>query len=145
MSRSKRIIEDTKDAIMKMKEKQGIHVLNTADKINMASLSVQRISMNVEVKQTKIISFATQKNTIKSQIKSARIFTLIVCPTYDETNIHWRRVVTLMNHHAELSKKMASLTKDKDLSQSVQQNIPTQCDGEDSFVLAIHFHQHHPK
>ena len=66
---------------VKRKEKQGLHALNTADKINMASLSVQKICMNVEVKQTRILSFATQENTIKSQIESSRQLALIVCPT----------------------------------------------------------------
>ena len=44
---------------------------NTTEKINMASLSVQQMRMNVEIKQTKLLSFATQDASIQSQIDSA--------------------------------------------------------------------------
>ena len=53
MPRAKRRIIDTKDAIIKRKGNQSLHALNTVDKINMASLYVQIMCMNIELKQTK--------------------------------------------------------------------------------------------
>ena len=95
-------------------EKKGLHALNTADKINLASLSVQRIRMNVEVKQTKLLSYSTQEASIKSQINSAQKIALIVCPVYDEDHLVWKRVMSLMSQQEELGKKMSALTDDDD-------------------------------
>ena len=113
-SRSKRRLEDSLSVTQERKSKQGLHALNTAEKISIANLSVQQVRMNVEVKQTKLLSYAAQENSIKSQIESARQLALIVCPTYNENNPHWKRLLDLMKQHSDLSSKMASLTDDSD-------------------------------
>ena len=75
-------------------------MLNTSDKIGMASLYLQRMHMKVEVKQMNFLSFATHNASLKSQIEPARQLALIVCPTYCEENVHWKRVIKLMSQHA---------------------------------------------
>ena len=42
-SRAKRRLEDSKNAAEARMEKRGLHALNTTDKINLATLSVQQI------------------------------------------------------------------------------------------------------
>ena len=70
--------------------------------------------MNVEVGQTKLLSYATQESSLKSQIDSAQKIALIVCPEYDENHFVWKRVMRLMSEQEELGKQMAELTKDDD-------------------------------
>ena len=69
-SRAKQRMEDSKNAAEKIKGKRGSHALNTSDKINIMTLSVQRISMDVEVKQIIVLSHASQDSSLKSQIDS---------------------------------------------------------------------------
>ena len=95
-SRVKRRLEYSMNAAEARMEKRGLHALNTTDKINLATLSVQRIQMNVEVCQTKLLSYATQESSLKSQIDSAQKIALIVCPEYDENHFVWKRVMHLM-------------------------------------------------
>ena len=71
-SRGKRRLEDSKHASEARKENRGLHALNTTNKITIATLSVQQICMNVEVKQTKLLSYATQGSSLKSQIDAAQ-------------------------------------------------------------------------
>ena len=108
----KRRIEDSKNTAELRKEKRGLHALSTSDKINLATLSVQRTRMNVEVKQTKLLTYSTQDASLKAQIDSAQKLALIICPTYDENHMVWRRVHTLMEEHAQLGKKMKELSDD---------------------------------
>ena len=68
--------------------------------------------MNVEVKQTKLLTYSTQDASLKAQIDSAQKLALIICPTYDENHMVWRRVHTLMEEHAQLGKKMKELSDD---------------------------------
>ena len=60
--------------------------------------------MNVEVKQTRFLSYATQDSFLKSQIDSTHKLAVIVCPTYDEIHIAWQRAHTLMAQHEQLGK-----------------------------------------
>ena len=108
----KRRIEDSKNTAELRKEKRGLHALSTSDKINLATLSVQRTRMNVEVKKTKLLTYSTQDASLKAQIDSAQKLALIICPTYDENHMVWRRVHTLMEEHAQLGKKMKELSDD---------------------------------
>jgi len=108
----KRRIEDSKNTAELRKEKRGLHALSTSDKINLATLSVQRTRMNAEVKQTKLLTYSTQDASLKAQIDSAQKLALIICPTYDENHMAWRRVHTLMEEHAQLGKKMKELSDD---------------------------------
>ena len=94
------------------KARSGLHYLNTADKINYASLTVQRRRMDVEVKQTKLLSFATQDNALKSQIDSARELAKIVCPVFDESNERWKHVLHLMDEQRALTQQIAGLTEE---------------------------------
>lgn len=59
ISRAKRRIEEGRNELEEKKARSSLHFLNTSDKINYASLTVQRRRMDVEVKQTKLLSFAT--------------------------------------------------------------------------------------
>ena len=103
-SRAKQRMEDSKNAAEKIKGKRGSHALNTSDKINIMTLSVQRISMDVEVKQIIVLSHASQDSSLKSQIDSTHKLAVIVCPTYDEIHIAWQRAHTLMAQHEQLGK-----------------------------------------
>ena len=71
--------------------------------------------MSVDIKQTKLLSYATQENALKSQIDSARQLALIICPTFDENNKYWKDVMGLMAEQRALSKRMADLTDDDNL------------------------------
>ena len=108
----KRRIEDSKNTAELRKEKRGLHALSISDKINLATLSVQRTLMNVEVKQTKLLTYSIQDASLQAQIDSAQKLALIICPTYDENHMVWRRVHTLMEEHAQLGKKMKELSDD---------------------------------
>ena len=108
----KRRIEDSKNTAELRKEKRGLHALSISDKINLATLSVQRTRMNVEVKQTKLLTYSTQDASLQAQIDSAQKLALIICPTYDENHMVWRQVHTLMEEHAQLGKKMKELSDD---------------------------------
>ena len=99
---AKRRIQDSLNAAEERKEKRGLHALSTSNKINIAILSVQRVRMNVEVKQTKMLSYSTQDSSLKSQIDSAHKLALIVCPTYDKNHMAWRCVHTLMDQQEQL-------------------------------------------
>ena len=96
-SRAKRRLEDSKKATEARMEKRGLHALNTTDKINLATLSVQQIQMNVEVCQTKLLLYATQESILKSQIDTAQKVDLIFCSVYDENHFIWKRVMSLMS------------------------------------------------
>lgn len=72
------------ERIQTFNEKKGLHTLNTAEKIVLATLSVQQAPMKVESKQTKLLSLSTQDFSLKSQLKSARHLAMLACPNYDE-------------------------------------------------------------
>ena len=124
----KRRIEDSKNTAELRKEKRGLHALSTSDKINLATLSVQRTRMNVEVKQTKLLTYSTQDASLKAQIDSAQKLALIICPTYDENHMVWRRVHTLMEEHAQLGKKMKELSDDNNFEIDKEGRADNICD-----------------
>ena len=68
--------------------------------------------MNVEVKQTKLLSYSTQDSSLKAKNDSAHKMEFIVCPTYDKNHMAWRHVHTLMAQQEQLGKKMQELTDD---------------------------------
>ena len=59
----------------------------TVDKFSYASFIVQQRRMDVEVKQTKLLSFVTQDNALKSQTDSAQEFAKIICPVFRNSNL----------------------------------------------------------
>ena len=124
----KRRIEDSKNTAELRKEKRGLHALSTSDKINLATLSVQRTCMNVEVKQTKLLTYSTQDASLKAQIDSAQKLALIICPTYDENHMVWRWVHTLMEEHAQLGKKMKELSDDNNFEIDKEGRSDNICD-----------------
>lgn len=98
-SRAKRGLDDSKHASNVRKENRGLHTLNTTNKINIVTLSVQKICMNFDLNQTKILSNTTQDSSLKSQINATQKIALIVCLKYDESHFFWRCVHTLMEQH----------------------------------------------
>ena len=86
--------------------------MNTTEKIGLATLSVQQARMKVEFKQTKLLSLSTQDYSLKSQIDSARQLSVLACPDYDEHNLHWKRVMKLMQDQQDLMNKMSDVSND---------------------------------
>ena len=114
-SRAKRRLESGNQPQRNKRIKVDAEDMNTAEKISLANLSVQHMRMSVEVKQTKLLSYATQEQALKSQIESARQLALIVCPTFDDSNKYWKDLMGLMAEQRALSKRMAELTNDDNL------------------------------
>ena len=106
----KRRAGDTKVKAYEKKEQSGLHHMNILQKLSYATLSVQQERMKEERKQTKILSYATQEVVLQSQFISAQKLAMIACPTYDEENIYWKKILLLMSEHAELLKKMSSIS-----------------------------------
>ena len=142
-SRAKRRIEESRIMSEDKKAKIGLQHMNTSEKISMAKLSVQRMRMSIEMKQTKLLSFATQEHALMSQIDSARQLALIVCPVYDENYLHWKRVISLMDEQRDLSRKISEVTEDNNFESDEYGNmqhaddsgaIPNEIDVEDSSI-----------
>ena len=84
-NRTMQRLEDSHVKSFQLKEKIGLHSLNTFEKISVATLTLQKACMKVEINQTKLLSLATQENSIKSCIELARHLALLACPEFDKT------------------------------------------------------------
>ena len=58
------------------------------------------------------MSLSTQDYSLKSQIDSARQLAVLACPNYDEHNVHWKRVMKLMQDQQDFMNKMSDVSND---------------------------------
>ena len=87
--------------------------LTTDQKIDLATLNVQRQAMLDRQKESTLVALSMEDNALNAQIEAAEKRAQIRCPNYDEKDANWIKVDNLIAMQDNLMNRIMDINKNE--------------------------------